>query len=104
MGIASAQHFVDSEFPLSLRAKIPSALKLAYAAVETLYDSEPIFQVVSARVGKGHVIGWAVDLQFERLLKAKELPLDYRWAAFQKPTGRYLQIRLPSSTLSISQL
>lgn len=100
----SAKYFVDSEFPSTHRALIPSALKTAYDAVEELYKQDPLFGVRSAIIGKGYVIAWAVDLQVERLIKSKQLPYDYRWVPFEKPTGEYLQIRLLASTLSISQL
>lgn len=100
----SAKHFVDLEFPAAHRALVPSALQTAYAAVDALYKQDPLFGVRSAVIGKGHVIAWAVDLQFERLIKSKQLPYDYRWVPFEKPTGEYLQIRLSASTLSISQL
>lgn len=98
------KHFIDTEFPPAMRAHVPQALKLAYAAVDALYQTEPIFQVLSAKIGKGHVIGWAVDLQFERLLKSGKLPFDYAWVPFERPTGQYLQIRLSASTMSINQL
>jgi hypothetical protein len=45
-----------------------------------------------------------VDLQIERLITSGLLPYDYRWVPFEKPTGRFLQMRLPASTLSVSQL
>jgi hypothetical protein len=100
----NVKHFVDTEFPAALRAQVPAALKLAYAAVEALYQTDVMFQVVSAQIGKGHIIGFAVDVQFERLLKTGKLPFDYRWAPFERPTGRYLELRLGASTMSINQL
>lgn len=98
------QHFIDSEFPPVLRAYVPSALASAYTAVDELYDTVLLFTVTSARFNKGHVISWAVDFQIERLLKDGKLPFDYKWVPFDQPTGKYLQIYLPASTLSISQL
>jgi hypothetical protein len=99
-----AKHFVDAELPPAQRALIPPALRRAYGAVEQLYQQEPLFSVESARINKGHVIAWAVDQQIERLLTSGQLPYDYRWSPFERPTGKFLQIRLPTSTLSISQL
>jgi hypothetical protein len=99
-----AKYFVDAEFPSAHRAVIPPALRAAYKAVEQLYENEPLFSVESARINKGHVVAWAVDRQIERLLTSSQLPYDYRWCPFERPTGKYLQIRLPTSTLSISQL
>ncbi|MBK8210505.1 MAG: hypothetical protein IPK78_11615 [Rhodospirillales bacterium] len=104
MHAVSAKHFVDSEFGHVHRALVPGALKSAYDAVEALYKEEPLFDVMTAKIGKGHVIAWAVDRQIERLLIAGRLPFDYRWVSFERPTGKFLQIRLPSSTMSINQL
>jgi len=98
------KHFVDFEFPAAIRAQVPAALRAAYVAVSTLYQTDQIFQARSAIVGKGHVVGWAVDRQFERLIEIGKLPYDCRWVSFEKPTGQYLQIRLGASTMSISQL
>jgi hypothetical protein len=99
-----AKHFVDAELPPMQRALITPALRRAYGAVEQLYQQEPLFLVESARINKGHVIAWAVDQQIERLLTSGQLPYDYRWSPFERPTGKFLQIRLPASTLSVSQL
>lgn len=104
MSPIKAKHFVDAELPPKHRAIIPPALHAAYAAVEQLYQQEPLFSVESAIIGRGHVVAWAVDRQIERLLISGQLPYDYRWSPFERPTGKYLQIRLPTSTLSISQL
>lgn len=100
----SAKRFVDAEFPAIHRALIPSALQAAYNAVETLYKEEPLFDAETARIGKGHTVAWAVDRQMERFIQGGRLPFDYRWASFERPTGKYLQVRLRSSTLSINQL
>jgi hypothetical protein len=100
----NAGHFIDSEFPARFRALIPAALKAAYVAVDDLYKTEVIFQARSALAEKGHAIHWAVDHQIERLLKTRKLPFDYRWISYERPTGEYLQIRLPTATMSISQL
>jgi len=104
MDMNSIKHFVDSEFPAALRAHIPAALKTAYGAVESLYQTTPMLEVVSAQVGKGHIIGWAVDYQLIRLIEAGKLPVKYRWVSFARPTGRYLLLELGASTMSISQL
>ena len=101
--MVNPKHFVDSEFPPALQAHIPGALRTAYGAVKLLYD-EPLFQVRTAQIGKGHVIGWSVDQQIIKLIKTGKLPFDYRWVPFERPTGEYLQLRLASSTMSISQL
>src|SRR4029077_1204844 len=65
---------------------------------------DPLFSVQSAVINKGHVVAWAVDQQIERLLTSGQLPYDYRWSPFARPTGKFLQIRLQASTLSINPL
>lgn len=100
-----AKQFVDAEFPVALRAQVPAALKAAYNAVEALYQTTPLLQIVSAQVGKGHIINWAVDHQFIRLVESGKLPsVKYRWISYARPTGRYLLLQLGASTMSISQL
>lgn len=100
----TAKDYVESEFPIRERIKLPPAFEAAYNAVDKLYRDDPLFEVTSAQFGKGHVVSWAVDLQIERMIKGGQLAYDYRWVPFEKPTGRFLQLRLAASTLSICQL
>lgn len=96
--------FLDDQFPRRYRALLPQSLRNAYAAVESLAKDEAILQVESARINLGHVRAWAADLAIERLLKAGQWPFDYRWASYQRPTGKWLRIHLGASTMSISQV
>lgn len=100
----SAEQFLADQFPARLRPLIPTTLKTAYAAAKTLIDGEPILQVESARSNAGRIISWATDLAFQRLITTNQLPFDYRWRDFAKPTGRYLEIRLSHSILTISNV
>lgn len=104
MRAVHAKDFVESEFPVQYQVLIPPALTTAYNAVSSLYVSEPLFDVRSARIGMGHVIAWAVDRQIEWLVRSGQLPFDCRWVPFETPTGEFLQLRLPTSTMSINQL
>jgi hypothetical protein len=65
---------------------------------------EPILNVPSAVDNRGRIISWATDLAFEKLLQSKQWGFDYRWCDFALPTGRYLEIRLSHSVLSLSQV
>ena len=47
MAVVAAKDFVNSEFPLVRSRKGPGALETAYAAVNTLYRTEPLFSVTS---------------------------------------------------------
>lgn len=99
-----AQAFLLDQVPQHLRPTIPATLKLAYAAAARLISGEPILQVESAVDNRGRIVQWAVDLGFERACKAGEWPFDCRWRFFEKPTGRYLEIRPTHSVLTISQV
>ena len=103
MDTVSAEHFLNDQLSTAQRAEIPTTLKNAYAAAELLCKQEPILQVASAKDNRGRIIQWAVDLSFEKLITSKSWPFEYRWKRFEKPTGRYLQIKLSHSLLTISQ-
>lgn len=96
--------FLEDQFPRRHWPHVPKILKGAYTAVDTLVADEPILQVESARDNKGRLISWATDLAFQRAIENGQLPFDFRWKEFSKPTGRYLEVRLPHSVLSISKV
>lgn len=104
MDTVSAEHFLVDQFPLKLRPTIPTTLKGAYAAAGLLISQEPILQIASADDNRGRILSWAVDFAIERLIKTGKWPFDYEWKKFAKPTGRYLEVRLSHSVLSISQV
>jgi hypothetical protein len=104
MDTVSAQQFLADQVSPVARALIPTTLKSAYAAAGLLISQEPILKVLSAVDNRGRIISWAVDLAFEKLLQSKQWPFDYQWRDFAHPTGRYLEIRLSHSVLSISQI
>ncbi|WP_445681126.1 hypothetical protein [Radicibacter daui] len=83
---------------------IPATLRTAYKAAQELANSDPILQIESAVDNRGRLISWATDLGFKRLIESGKLPFDYAWRPFVMPTGRYLQIRLSHSVLTISQV
>lgn len=100
----SAEAFLRDQVPFGLRAYIPATLKAAYEAASLLIKDEPILNVASAQDNKGRVIQWAVDLGFERLCQSGQWPFDFRWRPFERPTGRYLEIRPSHSLITISQV
>ncbi len=104
MDTVSAEQFLADQLSAVQRALVPPALKSAYSAVRLLVAQEPILQVASAADNRGRLIAWAVDLMFEKMLQTKQWPFDYQWRNFSQPTGRYLEIRLSHSVLSISQI
>lgn len=104
MDIVSAEQFLNDQLPLQKRSDIPATLKIAYAAADLLCKQEPILQVPSARDNRGRIIQWAVDLAFEKLVNSGAWPFECRWQRFHRPTGRYLQIKLSHSLISISQV
>jgi hypothetical protein len=83
---------------------IPTTLKAAYAAADLIVASEPVFNVESARANKGRIVQWAVDLAFQKLVESGQWGNGFLWRSFERPTGRYLEIQLSHSALTISQV
>lgn len=104
MDTIDASHFLSDQVPRERQALLPPTLKTAYAAVQVLIANEPILQVPSAVDNRGRLISWAVDLGIERLIKSGQWPVECRWQQFEQPTGRYLEVLLSHSRLTISQV
>lgn len=104
MDYVTAEQFVLNQIPIRHRVLFPPVLKNAYAAAAAIAKAEPVLQEPSAEDNHGRVVSWAVDRGFRLLIESGAWPVDYRWAYFAKPTGRYLQVRLSHSVLSISQV
>ncbi len=104
MDSSLAECFLLDQFPVKYRALIPAVLRNARASAATLAKSEPILQVQSAKDNFGRLISWAADLGVEKLINSGRWPVDYRWRWFAQPTGRYLEVRLSHSVMSISQV
>ena len=102
--VNEGHHFLLDQMPMVLRPLIPSTLNAAYKAADLVIDNEPIFKVPSARDNRGRIISWAVDLGIEKLVQSGQWPFDYRWQTFQRPTGRYLEVHLSHSVLTVSQV
>jgi hypothetical protein len=104
MDLVTAEQFLLNQIPIRHRILFPPVLKNAYMAVDAIVKAEPVLQEPSAEDNHGRIVSWAVDRGFRRLIESGTWPVDYRWAYFAKPTGRYLQVRLSHSLLSISQV
>lgn len=100
----TAEALIRDQLPPSNWPAIPTLLRTAYRAAEEIIRDNPILQVKSAEDNRGRIIQWSVDLKVETAIKNGSLPCDYSWEYFDKPTGRYLQLRFPHSTASISQV
>lgn len=92
--------FLDDQITQSQRSLIPSAIEQAYRLADEVAAENPIFNVESASIGR--MRSWATDLVFIRLIESGAWPFDYDWKPFNKPTGKYLRIKLESSLMSIS--
>ena len=104
MDFVTAEQFLLNQIPIRYRVLFPPAFKNAYSAAAEIVKAEPVLQVPTAEDNHGRLIAWALDLAFSRLIESGAWPVDYRWAYFAKPTGRYLQVKLSHSVLSISQV
>lgn len=96
--------FLEDQLPSKYQAHIPAALKTAYATASEIAKSEPIFSMESARSNHGRLVSWATDFAVLKLIQSGVWPYDYEWSSYCKPTGRYLKVKLPHSTLSISKV
>ena len=94
--------YLIDQFPKSQWHHIPTQLRLAYAAADSLIEDSPILRVESAIPNRGRIISWATDLQLERAIKSGVLDCDYQWKSFAHPTGKYLELRFSHLTASIS--
>jgi hypothetical protein len=99
-----AEEFLINQVLLRYRALIPPVLKDARAAAGVLAKAEPVLQVPSAEDNHGRLISYAVDLGIQKLIDSGRWPVAYRWRYFARPTGRYLQVILSHSVMSISQV
>ncbi|WP_155976389.1 hypothetical protein [Novispirillum itersonii] len=104
MSVVDPEGFLEDQFPKKYWHHIPTTLRTAYAAAAELIASDPILQIESAIANRGRFISWATDFGFKRLLETHQLPFEFRWRPFSKPTGSYLEIRLSHSVVSISQI
>jgi len=104
MDYVTAEQFLLNQIPPNHRVLFAPVFKTAYAAAETLAKAEPVLQEPTARDNRGRLVQWAVDHGFRLLIESGAWPVDFRWAWYAKPTGRYLQIRLSHSLMSISQV
>jgi hypothetical protein len=96
--------FLEDQLPSKYQAHIPAALTTAYATAAHIAKAEPIFSMESARANHGRLVSWATDFAVLKLIESGVWPYDYEWISYNKPTGRYLSVKLPLSTLSISQV
>jgi hypothetical protein len=99
-----AEALILDQVPLAARARIAPTLRTAYAAAQAIINDEPILNVPSALDNRGRIIQWAVDYGFQKLIETGGWQYDFKWRPFEKPTGRYLEIRAPYLVLTISQV
>ncbi|MCJ9430019.1 hypothetical protein [Kordiimonas marina] len=103
MDAINGRHFLNDQITPRQQLEVPSMLRAAYSAVNHLAKSEPILSVESAKWNKGRLVQWAVDLGIEKLIQTGKWPFDYRWRYFERPTGKYLEVRMSHSAMTVSQ-
>lgn len=96
--------FLADQIPQKLWPVFPTTLRTSYGAVELMVREQPILQVESAKQNKGRLVAWATDFALVRAMTTGALPLDYRWCEWDRPTGRYLEIKLTHSVMSVTQV
>jgi len=92
--------FLDDQITPAQRSLIPSSIEQAYKLADEIAAENPMLNVPSA--SQGRLRSWATDLVFQRLIESGAWPFDFDWKSFDKPTGKYLRIKLESSLMSIS--
>ena len=102
--MASPEAFVQDQIPRSKWQAVPTILRTAYAAAADTVRDNPILQIESALDNKGRIISYAVDFCFRRAIESGMIDCDFCWRYFARRTGRYLELRFPHSTASISQV
>lgn len=102
--MVNPEDFIRDQLPFQYWPVVPTVLRQAYAAADSLIDDSPILQVNSARDNKGRSVSWAVDFGFQRAVVSGALNCECRWVPFAQPTGRYLELRFSHSKASISQI
>lgn len=103
---AKALAFLRDQVPVRQQVILPTVFRSAYSAVAMLVKDSPFLKVPSATFNRGRMVTWAVDHAVESLIKSGGWNVEHRWVAFgsPKPTGKYLEILLPESRLTISQV
>lgn len=104
MNINTAERFLLDQIPLRIQRRLPTRMKLAYEAVDQLFATTPMLQIPTARDNRGRFLSWAVDWSIKGLIESGEWAVDFKWQLFAQPTGHYLEVNLPHSRLSISQV
>jgi len=102
--VQKAEALIRDQIPPAQWSVFPTILRTAYQAADDLMRDSPILQIESARDNRGRIVSFAVDFGVKRAIENGSLNCDYRWAFFEKPTGRYLELRFSHSTASISQV
>lgn len=97
-----AEAFLLDQVSLAQRTLIPTTLKTAYAAANAHIEATPFLTAPS--VQRGRIVQWAVDWGFAKLVESGQWGADFRWSYFEKPTGKYLEILLSHSVVTISQV
>lgn len=102
--MANPELFLKDQLPVNTWPTFPTILRTAYAAADDLVKNSPVLQIESADDNKGRFISWSVDFALRRAIELGSIPCDFKWVPFAQPTGRYLQLRFPHSTASVSQV
>ena len=113
MDLVRPSDFLKDQVPARHQVLLPTVLKQAYDAVQIIVANEPILQTPNAQDNKGRLVSWAVDHGVVKLIESGRWPVRYRWSVYGhvdqnterfSQTGRYLEILLSHSTMTISQV
>lgn len=99
-----AQSLLLDQIPASEWPSLSRALRNAYRAAAELQRDTPFLNTPVAINQHGRLVAWAVDHGIENLVKTGALSKaqSFEYADHNRPTGRYLRVRLSESWLTMS--
>lgn len=98
------QGFIDAELPRPIRSLFPRMFQLGYSAVSSLAKDTKFLTIPTTLNALGHLRVVAVEHAIVQAINEGLINIDYDWADFSKPTGKYLRLRTKNSLVTISQL
>ena len=101
----SVQTFVRDQVPVAILSRLPNLLLRGHELAREIIRDNPILQVPSFQ--RGDIRGAAIDFTISEFLysRSTQFPqVSFKFAPFNKPTGKYLQIQTPEAVLTISHV
>ncbi|AHB11049.1 hypothetical protein [Zymomonas mobilis] len=99
-----AEAFLKDQISQAKQSLITTTMLNAYAKTRALFQSNPSCQIPTSKQEFGNLLKLEVEWAISRLVENEEIGLELSWPYFHHKTGKYLQIRLGHSLLTISKV